>query len=81
MFELIKTFHAHSSYVLGLAFTPDNNTLISTGMDNLVKYWKLPSYELLKTLEKHSKSVNSISIAPDGLRFATSSTEFNDSIL
>ena len=65
MLELIKTFQAHSSYVLGLAITPDGSTLISTGMDNLVKYWKLPSFDLVKTLEEHSKSVNSISFAPD----------------
>ena len=38
MFDLIKIFQAHSNYVLGLAITPDNSTLISTGMDNLVKY-------------------------------------------
>ena len=66
MIELVNTFQAHSNYVLGLAITPDNSTLISTGMDNLVRYWKLPSYELFKSLEEHSKSVNSISIAPDG---------------
>ena len=33
----VAVFEAHASYVLGLSFTRDGQTLISSGMDNLVK--------------------------------------------
>jgi WD40 repeat protein len=35
-------FKAHSSYVLGLLFTHDSRTLVSSGMDNVVKLWSVP---------------------------------------
>ena len=35
-------FEAHSSYVLELLFTRDSQTLVSAGMDNVVKLWSVP---------------------------------------
>ena len=32
----------HSSYVLDLLFTRDSRTLVSAGMDNVVKLWSVP---------------------------------------
>ena len=68
-------FEAHSSYVLGLEFTPDNQALISAGMDNVVKAWAVPDWALVSTLEGHANSVNSISLSPDGKTLATGSTD------
>ncbi len=70
-----SVFVAHDSYVLDLVFTPDSQTLVSAGMDNLVKLWSLPDWALAHTLEGHSHSVNSISLASDGATLATGSTD------
>lgn len=34
-----SVFEAHTSYVLDLLFSRDSQTLVSAGMDNLVKPW------------------------------------------
>jgi WD40 repeat protein len=38
-------FEAHSSYVLGLLFTRNSRTLVSAGMDNIVKLWSVPDWK------------------------------------
>ena len=54
-------FEAHASYVLGLLFTRDGQTLISAGMDNVVKLWSVPDWKLIGT-----KSVGGMAFSPDG---------------
>ena len=71
----MNAFEAHSSYVLNLLFTPDSKTLVSAGMDNLVKLWSAPSWELIRAFEGHANSVNSISLSPDGDTLASGSTD------
>jgi WD40 repeat protein len=68
-------FEAHASYVLDLLFTPDGNTLVTSGMDNIVKLWSVPEWAPLRTLEGHANSVNSISLSPSGHTLATGSTD------
>jgi WD40 repeat protein len=46
----IAIFEAHSSYVLNLLFTADGKTLISSGMDNVVNLWDVPTWSLVDTL-------------------------------
>ena len=68
-------FEAHSSYVLGLLFTADGQTLVSAGMDNLVKLWSVPDWRLRKTFAGHDNSVNSIAMSPDQRTLATGSSD------
>ena len=68
-------FEAHSSYVLGVLFTPDNGNLVSASMDNTVKVWQVPGWELLREFKGHSNSVNGIAISPDGKTLATGSSD------
>ena len=68
-------FEAHSSYVLELLFTRDSQTLVSAGMDNVVKLWSVPDWELVRTFEGHANSVNSIALSPDEKTLATGSTD------
>ena len=69
------TFAAHTSYVLGLVFSPDSDTLVSSGMDRVVRLWSAADWQLLRTLEGHTQSVNSIALSPDGTTLATGSTD------
>lgn len=70
-----STFEAHANYVIGLVFSPDNKILISSGMDNLIKYWSVPNWKLLNIIAGHQNSVNSISLAPDSKVLASGSTD------
>jgi len=68
-------FHAHNSYIIDLLFTHNSHTLVSCGMDNVVKLWSLPNWEHLGSFEGHTKSVNSLSLSPDGKTLATGSSD------
>jgi WD40 repeat protein len=68
-------FEAHASYVLNLLFTGDGQTLVSSGMDNVVKLWSALDWNPLRTLEGHANSVNAISLSPDEKTLATGSTD------
>lgn len=68
-------FEAHESYVLGLKFTADSQTLISCGMDNVVKLWSVGSWEHIRTFEGHTHSVHTMALAPDEKTLVTGSSD------
>jgi WD40 repeat protein len=67
--------HAHSDHIPALHFTPDSLSLVSGGMDNLIKLWSVPGWELQATLEGHEKSVNALSLSPSGETLASGSSD------
>jgi WD40 repeat protein len=69
------TFEAHESYVLGLKFTADSQTLLSCGMDNVVKLWSVDSWKHVRTLEGHAHSVHTMALAPDEKTLVTGSSD------
>ncbi len=73
--EEVTVFEAHESYVLNLLFTRDNRTLISSGMDNVMKLWSVPDWAPVHIFQGHENSVNSISLAPDEKTLASGSTD------
>lgn len=73
--EPATTFEAHGNYVFQLQFTSDDKTLISCGMDGLVKLWSVPAWEHVRTFKGHENSVNTYSLAPDEKTLATGSTD------
>lgn len=75
MTEPVLTFEAHDNYVFQLHFTHDSQTLISCGMDNLVKLWSVPGWEHVGTFEGHENSVNAFDLAPNERILATGSTD------
>ena len=68
-------FEAHSNYVLALLCTRDGQTLVSSGMDNVVKLWSVADWSLLRTIKLHANSVNSISLSPDESVLASGSSD------
>ena len=73
--ELIAEFKAHPRHAQAVAFSPDGDEVVTTGMDALAQVWSVPSFELVRTFSGHDKSVNSAAIAPDGKRVMTGSTD------
>ncbi|KAA3645526.1 MAG: WD40 repeat domain-containing protein [Chloroflexi bacterium] len=66
---------AHDSHCNDVEFTEDSKTLVSAGMDNVVKLWSVGDWKHKKTFEGHEKSVNSLSFSPDGKTLVTGSTD------
>jgi len=69
------TFEAHGNYVLGLHFTRDGRTLVSSGMDALVKLWDTSSWQEKAAFSGHHNSVNGFALSPDEALLATSSSD------
>ena len=57
-----------------LAFSPDGNTIVSCGGNN-IHLWDSHTNQLLKTLIGHTKSVNSVVFSPDGNTIASASDD------
>ena len=64
--ECLKTFEGHSSYVSGVAFSPDGRTVVSGSWDKTLKLWSVSGGECLKTFEGHSSEVSGVAFSPDG---------------
>jgi hypothetical protein len=62
---------AHKDIILGLAFSPDGNTLATCGYDRLIKLWDANTGKERRTLKDHSDSVYSVAFSPDGKLLAS----------
>ena len=71
--EATVSFPAHEHYVLSLAFTADSQTLVSGGMDGLIKQWAVGEWSELATFRGHTGVVHSVAISPDGGLLASGS--------
>jgi WD40 repeat protein len=65
---------AHDGPVLGVAFTPDGQTLLTGGADGLVKLWD-PAGRLRHTFDWKIREVGAVAFAPDGLTAAAGGAE------
>lgn len=65
----------HSSYVWGLAFSPDSHWLVSTHGDGAVLLWDMVERRLAASLNEHSGQVGAVAFAPDGKRVASASED------
>jgi len=73
--EKITSFLAHENYVLALQFMSGNKTLISGGMDRMIKLWSVSDWSLVKSVQGHDNSVHAMSMTGDEKLLATGSTD------
>jgi WD40 repeat protein len=64
--QCLRTLAGHSSWVVSIAISPDNQTLVSGSLDDRIMIWNSLRGEWLGTLTGHSKSVNALAFSPDG---------------
>lgn len=69
----LKTIVGHTKKVLGVAFSPDNQTLASGGYDNIIHLWDIWTGKSKKTLRGHTDGVSSVAFHPDGKILASGS--------
>lgn len=69
------TLTGHTHYVIGVAISPDSQTLVSCSYDQTIKLWHLDSGHLLGTLKGHQRWVSAIAISPNGQILASASLD------
>ena len=54
--KLIKTFSGHNGEVRGVALTNDEKTIISGGIDGIIKFWDVTSGNLIYSTTKNNRA-------------------------
>jgi WD40 repeat protein len=65
----------HTLGVTGLAFAPDDKTLVSTSWDGTIRFWSLANHEVALTLAHDGGPVTSVEFSRDGNLMATSGSD------
>jgi WD40 repeat protein/serine/threonine protein kinase len=68
---VVKPLKGHFSRVFGLAFAPDDKTLVSTSWDGSIRFWSMANYQVALKLGHDGGGVNSVAFSPDGNFMAT----------
>ena len=73
--NLIAALEGHTSNVWSVAFSPDGQTLVTSGYDGKVIVWSVAEKKSTATLEKHKGWCRSVAFHPGGKQFATAVPE------
>lgn len=58
-----------------IRFAPEDDTLVSAGMDGRLRLWQLPDWKIVREVQAHPKSANTISFHADGAHVTTGSSD------
>ena len=65
----------HEVEVLGLVYSPDGQTLVSSGESGAIRVWDAESGDLVRLLPGHPERVRGLTMSRDGRLIASSSTD------
>jgi WD40 repeat protein len=63
---VLHTLKGHTAPVLSVAFSPDGQTLASSGKDQTIKLWNPQTGKLIRTIQPQQKNVRAVTFSPDG---------------
>ncbi len=69
------TLRGHTDAVWSVAFSPDDRTLASAGVDMTIKLWDVPNSREVQQLTGHRGEVRSVAFAPDGQTLASAGSD------
>src|SRR6266566_5051377 len=69
------TYHGHTAYVSGIAWSPDGKRIASGGLDTTVQVWNATTGEHILTYRGHTDAVFAVAWSPDGTRIASASND------
>lgn len=72
---LVKTIHAHKSFVRTLAASPDGKRLVSYGFEGLLTIWDLQSGKPVRHLSGHTGQIFRLRYSPDGSLIAAADSD------
>jgi WD40 repeat protein/ribosomal protein S27E len=67
----VGVLRGHANDIKALAFSPDDHTLGSTGIDRSVRLWDVHSGREIRALAGHDSMVTGLAFSPDGTSLAT----------
>ena len=66
-----RVLKGHTNAVKWVAFSPDGATLVSTGLDGVVRLWRVSDATAVRAMVGHRGSVQSALFSPDGRMVAS----------
>lgn len=74
--ETLPLVQAHRTTCWAVAFTPDNKSFVTSGVDGLVKVWSLETRNLVRVFEGNSGPIACLSVDATGRRLAAGTFGF-----
>ena len=72
---VIALLTGHANVILGLAFSPDGDRLISGSSDKTARIWDVRAHKTIHTLKGHTERIYAVAFSPDGRRAVTGSDD------
>jgi len=73
--EVISLLKGHTNVILGLAFSPDGNHLISGSYDKTARIWDVRTRKTTHILKGHTDAIYAMEFSPDGTQVVTGSDD------
>jgi WD40 repeat protein len=71
--EELRNLSGHTSWIWGVAYSPDGSLLASASADETVKLWDVETGQEIHTLQGHTSTVWQVDFSPDGDILASAS--------